>query len=137
MNNKVVHLKHKGNVDWRRIKVCAQLVNRRPAYTNNEIANLFKSKFLSEGKTFENISKEYMISSQTIQYMLTDKCHYSFEMLKFASKYLEIPYMELTQILEDDNKFSCRTDKDENSDELFNIINFMFNEMIKQERLSK
>ena len=57
-------------------------------------------------------------------------------MLEIASDYLEIPYDELTAILEDDEKISPRANTDEDTGELFGIINYMFNEMIKHKRLS-
>lgn len=62
--------------------------------------------------------------------MLDKKCRYSYNMLKIASDYLNIPYDELTDILTDEEINVSKGNKEFNE-----IINYIFNEMIKHKRL--
>ena len=82
------------------------------------------------------LAQKYDVEESIIEFMLDKRCRYSYKMLEIASDYLEIPYDELTAILEDDEKISPRANTDEDTGELFGIINYMFNEMIKHKRLS-
>lgn len=135
MTSKILPCLKNGPVKWRRIKVIAELVNKRPAYTNNEIVKELRSKAHVNRHNAAQIAEFCNSDQDTIELMMSGNCKYSFKMLKVASLYLEIPYNELTKVLEDDVNFSCRGCTDEDTNDLFDIINFMFNEMIKQQRL--
>lgn len=113
-----------------------QLYNRRSAYQNNEIVNLFVNCMKENEDNIKSIATRYDVDKSIIEFMLDKRCHYSYKMLKIASDYLQIPYAELTAILEDEEKKSPRTNTSEDTRELFGIINYMFNEMIKHQRMS-
>ena len=115
----------------------ASLYNQRPAYTNNEIVNLFNSKIKMENLSEDLLAEKYNTTINTIHQMRNKKCRYSYQMLKIASNFLNIPYKELTAILIDDGNFSLRADTENDTEEFFGFVNYLFNEIIKQERLSK
>lgn len=131
--NKDIHRWYK---EWGEFKVQEQLYNRRPAYQNNEIVSLFSKKINENNEDIKVLAQKYDVEESIIEFMLDKRCRYSYKMLEIASDYLEIPYDELTAILEDDEKISPRANTDEDIGELFGIINYMFNEMIKHKRLS-
>lgn len=122
--------------EWGGIKVHEQLYNRRPAYQNSEIVSLFIKKIKENNDDIKSLAKRYDVEESIIKFMLDKRCHYSYKMLKIASDYLRIPYEELTNILEDDEKINPRANTSEDTGELFGIINYMFNEMIKHKRMS-
>ena len=113
-----------------------QLYNRRPAYQNSEIVSLFVNKIKENSDDIKSLAKRYDVEESIIKFMLDKRCHYSYKMLKITSDYLRIPYEELTNILEDDEKINPRANTSEDTGELFGIINYMFNEMIKHKRMS-
>lgn len=137
MSKKIVHFYKNKGLEWRKIEVPAELVNKRPAYTNNEIVLELKKKSQINNHSAVELASFCDIDINTAELMLSGKCKYSFRMLKAASLYLNIPYNELTRVLEDDVNFSCRGCTDDETEDLFDIINFMFNEMIKQQRLAQ
>lgn len=115
------------------------IYNERPKYTSNEIVSLFKKKFYESNDNISSVAERYKVNEETINHMMNKKCQYSYKMLKIASDYLDITYDELTDILVDDEKVNLRSNTHENmrdSEELFNLINYMFNEMIKHKRMS-
>jgi hypothetical protein len=122
--------------EWGEIKVQEQLYNRRPAYQNNEIVSLFAKRISERNDDIITIAKRYDVEESLIQFMLDKRYRYSYKMLKIASNYLDIPYEELTGILEDEEKVSLRANTSDDTGDLFGIMNYMFNEMIKHERLS-
>lgn len=122
---------------WGNRKMYETLYKQRPAYTNNEIVNLFNEKMKNESILEEELANRYDTEVDTIKYMRSTKCRYSYPMLKIASDFLEINYEDLTSILVDDEDFSPRADTEEETGEFFGFLNYIFNEMIRQERLSK
>lgn len=122
--------------EWGEIKVQEQLYNRRPVYQNNEIVSLFSKKIIENNEDIKTIAERYNVEKSVIEFMLDKRCRYSYKMLKIASDYLDIPYEDLTGILEDDEKINPRANTSEDTGELFGIINYMFNEMIRHKRLS-
>ena len=122
--------------EWGGTKVHEQLYNRRPAYQNSEIVSLFVNKIKENSDDIKSLAKRYDVEESIIKFMLDKRCHYSYKMLKITSDYLRIPYEELTNILEDDEKINPRANTSEDTGELFGIINYMFNEMIKHKRMS-
>ena len=128
-------------INWKNIwgnkRMYASLYNQRPAYTNNEIVNLFNSKIKMENLSEDLLAEKYNTTINTIHQMRNKKCRYSYQMLKIASNFLNIPYKELTAILIDDGNFSLRADTENDTEEFFGFVNYLFNEIIKQERLSK
>ena len=122
---------------WRDKKMYTSLYQQRPAYTNNEIVNLFNNKIQEDNLSEEELAEEYGVDLATIKYMRDIKCRYSYQMLKIASSVLCIPYENLTSILIDEQGFSPRASTEENAEEFFEFINYIFSEMIRQERLSK
>lgn len=121
---------------WGEFKVEEQLYNRRPAYQNNEIVSLFNKKINEKNDNTKTIAERYNVDESLIEFMLDKRCRYSYKMLKIASDYLDIKYEQLTDILEDDEKINPRANTSEDTGELFGIINYMFNEIIKHKRLS-
>lgn len=121
---------------WGEFKVEEQLYNRRPAYQNNEIVSLFNKKINEKNDNTKTIAERYNVDEALIEFMLDKRCRYSYKMLKIASDYLDIKYEQLTDILEDDEKINPRANTSEDTGELFGIINYMFNEIIKHKRLS-
>lgn len=121
---------------WGESKVCEELYNRRPAYQNNEISDLFSKKIEMTNDNIKNIARKYDVDESIIKFMCDKRCNYSYKMLKIASDYLHIPYEQLTEILVDDEKVSLRAEKPTDTDELFGIINYMFSEMIRHKRMA-
>lgn len=122
---------------WGKRKMYTTLYKQRPAYTNNEIVNLFNEKIEKEQITEEELAEKYNTDIQMIRYMRNKKCRYSYQMLKIAADFLEVSYEDLTSIVIDDEEFSPRADTEEETGEFFGFLDYLFSEMIKQERLSK
>ncbi|MDK0764048.1 hypothetical protein ACSXAB_08690 [Clostridium perfringens] len=111
--------------------------SRRPAYTNSEIVSMFNKKFSENADSYTDLAKRYEVEEKTIKLMSDITCRYNYEMLKIASDYLEISYKDLVAIIEDDeNNYSLRANSTEAAKELNEILNYLFNEMINQERIA-
>lgn len=120
------------------MKVCANLaLNERPAYTSNEIVATLKATMKKQNHSAVDLANMYSTSRHVVEVMLDENTYYSYEMMEIASDYIKVPFEDLTKVLEDDNHISCRGEVDEETDELFDIINYVFDEIIRQERLAK
>lgn len=113
-----------------------EVINKRAAYLNCEIVNEFSNKMQATNLSKKDIAYKYNLSEDDVEYMLDENNYYDIKMLKVASDFLNIPFSELTSILEDDGHVSCRGNVDDETNELFDIINFLFDDMIKQERMA-
>jgi hypothetical protein len=121
---------------WRGIRMIDNFSKRRPAYTNNEIVNMLNSKLTEEKLDIKTLAERYEVDEPVIRFMTDKSCEYNYEMLKIASNFLQIKYEDLVAIIEDDNNCSLRADNVESANELEDILNYLFNEMINQERLA-
>lgn len=115
----------------------AQCSNIRPAYTDNEISLLFRQKRLSEHKELDEVAATIGREVSLIKYIDEGNCSFSSEMLEAAARYLGIPYEKLTAVTYDDNKFSCRGHGNKEAEDLFDMVNILFHQMILQQKLSK
>jgi len=123
--------------EWRGLYMFSQdVINKRAAYLNCEIVNEFSNKMKTTNLSKKDIANKYNLSKADVEYMLDENNYYDINMLKVASDFLNIPFSELTSILEDDGHVSCRGNVDDETNELFDIINFLFDDMIKQERMA-
>ncbi|ELC8365436.1 hypothetical protein QTH99_14740 [Clostridium perfringens] len=115
----------------------SEFLSRRPAYTNSEIVKMFNEKFSRNMDSYDDLAEKYNVDEKIIKLMSDISCRYNYEMLKIASDYLEIPYKELVAVVEDDKEnYSLRANSTEAANELNEILNYLFNEMINQERLA-
>ncbi|MGG7211312.1 hypothetical protein [Clostridium baratii] len=117
--------------------MCQEFSCKRPLYTNNEIVHMFKTKFEENEDEIEGVAKKYNVDGKIISLMMDRTCHYNYEMLKIASDYIGIDYNEMVSfIYDDDVSCSLRADSTEEANELNDILNYLFDEMINQERLA-
>ena len=122
---------------WGGFRMSNEFSSRRPAYTNSEIVSMFNKKFSENADSYTDLAKRYDTEEKTIKLMSDITCRYNYEMLKIASDYLEISYKDLVAIIEDDeNNYSLRANSTEAAKELNEILNYLFNEMINQERIA-
>lgn len=114
------------------------MCSKRPLYTNNEIVSLFNNKKKEANDTTYDLAKRFKIDEKTIELMQDRACQYNFKMLKIASEYLDIPYKSLVSFIEDDGDFcSLRANSTEEVKELNDVLSYIFDEMINQERLAR
>lgn len=118
------------------LRMYAELANSRPKYTDNEISFYFNQKRLKDNESLEQIANRFNVNVDIIRYLDENEGNLSMDMIEIASKYLDISYDELTEILVDDNEVSCRGNNKEDAQNLISIVNIMFNEMIMQKKLS-
>ncbi|EJT6560045.1 hypothetical protein P5E85_12055 [Clostridium perfringens] len=113
------------------------MCSKRPLYTNNEIVSLFNNKKKEANDTTYDLAKRFDVNERTIELMQDRTCQYNFKMLKIASEYLAIPYKSLVSFIEDEEDFcSLRANSTEEAKELNDVLNYIFDEMINQERLA-
>lgn len=116
--------------------MCKEVLCRRPMYTNNEIVYMFKKKFEEKKDSIRNICDRYKVDARIVELMFDRSCHYNYKMLKIAADYTEVDYKELVGIIQDDDNCSLRADSTEEVEELNCILNYLFDEMINQKRMS-
>lgn len=112
--------------------------SRRPTYTYQEISGLLKEKLNEKNKTIEDLQKMYPdISLEKMGNMLNGNKNYSIPMLKIASHFLNIPFGELTKVIEDKPLASLRTKENINEEILsfYELVSDLFDEMIFQSKL--
>lgn len=117
-------------------------INERSAYSNSEIALLLKQRMLERSHNVDDLFSIYKIKyelkeKQIIEYMLSGNVNYNLNMIEIASDYLNIPFDELTEILVDDNEISFRHNCDNDCNEFIDLVNYLFSEMIRQEKFNK
>lgn len=118
-------------------KMYAQGANVRPAYTDNEISLMFREKRNKEHKELSEIAATLDKNIELVEFVDEGNCSLSSEMLEVASLYLDIPYEKLTAITYDESEFSCRGQVSEEADDLFDMVNILFHQMILQQKLAK
>ena len=116
--------------------------NKRSAYSNNEIASFFKKKMEENKHSIKDIVKIYKpkyseIDNKTVEYMISGTVFYDLTMLEIASEYLEIPFNDLTNIIEDDIHISYRKSDDPDQKDFVDLVNYLFSEMIRQDKLNR
>jgi len=116
--------------------------NKRSAYSDNEIAKLIRDKMEDNNHTAADLVDMYKIkykdlNEQIIQYMCSGTVTYNLDMYEIAADYLNISFEELTSIIEDTDELSYRKYSDETYNEFTEILNYLFSEMIRQEKLSQ
>lgn len=129
---------HKWYIKWGGIRMSSELTCKRPAYTNNEIVDLFNKKLIATGDSLDKVAQKYGVDIKIIEYMKDRVCEYNYKMLKIVSDYLDIPYNDLVAFVEDDQDLcSLRADNTEAANELNDVLNYLFNEIINQERIAR
>lgn len=103
-----------------------------PEYTSYEISYLLNEK-LSKFHDIDELCKHYDVDKEVLQVILRGPKLLSLEMYKVASKILEKPIEELTEIKMSNMKTSFRKSEKcliEDIKEDLDLANMMFNEMV-------
>lgn len=108
----------------------------RPRYTDYEISFMVRSKVQSEKMSIDKFVAEYDVSTSYMDIILSGENHLSKRMLDIASEILEMDYDELVVIDVDSNETSCRQSTSEDKSDFFDMLNYVFGEVIMQRKMA-
>ena len=106
----------------------------RPRYTKYGISKLVKDKFEKSNLSKEEFCKEFNITKEMFESILTAKISFSKKILNICSIILDKSVSELISKEQD----SCITFEFENEEEIkttFELANLLFNEIIMQDKI--
>lgn len=108
------------------------IINKRKAYTNNELINMVKVKMTEQGLNEINLYEKYcdfFMDRTELDRMLKGETYFNYNIYEFLENYLDIPINELTRIIEDDSsEVSARGNIDV---DFLKMLNYLFDQMIK------
>lgn len=114
------------------------IINKREAYTEKELASLIKKKMKYDCMTKKQLYqkyRKYFFSEKEIDLVLEGTTYFNYDIYKFIEEFLNIPFDELTKVVSDDELVSARGEL-EDEQEFINMLNYLFDEMIKLRRLN-
>jgi transcriptional regulator with XRE-family HTH domain len=112
--------------------------SERPRYTRYEMGEELYQKRINLGKSIEQVSKEYSISVEKLNFMEEGKIALSFKDYKFLSEFTSIPFEELMSSQIDSAMLSFRTkdEKDSSILEAIELADNIFNDFVMQAKIN-
>lgn len=109
--------------------------NTRPKYTKYEISKLVKDKFKQSNLSKDEFCKEFNITKEMLESILTAKISFSKKILNICAIILDKSVSELIS-QEEDSPIAFRSGEiNEDTKETCEIANYLFNEIIMQDKI--
>ncbi|NOW02443.1 ImmA/IrrE family metallo-endopeptidase [Clostridium beijerinckii] len=116
-----------------------KIINSREAYTDKELAVMIQNKMkklhLDVSLLYKKYSK-YFLSEEEITLVLSGNVYFNYDIYKFIQEFLDISIDELTKEVEDSSDEVSARGKVNHEDQLMNVLNYLYDQMIKHRRLN-
>lgn len=116
--------------------------NKRPAYTKYEIAKLIREKRCKSNLTSDEFAEKYDTDPSIIECIEKAQRNFNMNIYNICSKILNKSIKELTRFDEEELELNLSFRKegsvaeDKEAIETVNMANFLFNEMVMQQKLN-